>query len=914
MLMSEAKEQNNKRPNEGEATRSLNGSGIGPGSQIGSFRIEQELGRGAAGVVYLAHDTKLDRSVAIKSLPAELMENSKARTRFAREARVLASLNHPNIATIYDELRETEGVGYLILEYVPGRTLAERIAGTKLKPQEALSIAQQIAEAVAAAHEHDVIHRDLKPGNIKITPEGKVKVLDFGLAKALGDETTEKQSTITEPGRIIGTPAYMSPEQARGQATDKRCDIWSFGCVLYEMLTGKVPFEGETISDILTGILDCEPDWHALPQTTPANIQVLLRRCLEKDPHRRLHDIADAAIEINETLNLPATAPPVTIPSISLTPHIAVKVRSRRIAMVIAVTVIIALSAIAVLYILEQRSVPTSEKMRMVVLPFENLGLAEDDYFTDGVTEEITSRLSVIHSLGVISRTSATQYKKSDKTIRQIGEELGVEYVLEGTVRWERPAEGPSQVRVTPQLIRVSDDTHLWSDRYDAVLANIFEVQSDIAEKVANALDIALLEPERQVIEYKPTENTEAYTYYMRGNDYQNRSLIESDLIIAIQMYEKAVELDPEYALAYAQLSRCHAAMYWQYYSHTPQRLEMAEKNVRRALQLGPDLPEVHLALGHYYYNCRSDWDQALHEFAVALKSLPNDSDLLSYIGYVRRRQGKFREALADIKSASELAYKLNPCSNNITNSLGETFMYIRDYPEAMRCFEKAISLTPDNPRPYGYKASLYLLWEGSTKKARAVVEKALALESVGSPETSPIYNRLINLDVYDGNYQDALRRISLRSEDTDTQDFFIPVAMQYASVYGYMKNDLAKKYYDEGLKIVEAKIRQEPNDARLHSALGIAYAGLGRRQEAIREGKLAVDLLPVSKDAMRGICRVDDLARIYMMVGDFDLAVDQIAFLLSIPSELSINLLRLDPAWNPLRGHARFQKLLEGK
>ncbi|MHC4556376.1 MAG: protein kinase domain-containing protein [Planctomycetota bacterium] len=273
-----------------------------PGSRIGPFRIERELGRGGAGVVYLAHDTKLDRSVAIKSLPAELVENPKARMRFSREARLLASVNHPNIATIHEVLEEAESVGYLILEYVPGQTLAERIGKSKLKLQEVLTIALQIAEAVSAAHEHDVIHRDLKPGNIKITPEGNVKVLDFGLAKALGGEAVDQHSTITEPGRVIGTPAYMSPEQARGQATDKRSDIWSFGCVLYEMLTATIPFKGETVSDTLANILQTEPDWKALPENTPANIRSLLRRCLEKDPHHRLRDIGDAGLEISETL------------------------------------------------------------------------------------------------------------------------------------------------------------------------------------------------------------------------------------------------------------------------------------------------------------------------------------------------------------------------------------------------------------------------------------------------------------------------------------------------------------------------------------------------------------------------------------------------------------------------------------
>jgi serine/threonine protein kinase/tetratricopeptide (TPR) repeat protein len=913
MPMSEAKEQNNKRSNGKGAgpTRSFDGSVLGPGEQIGPFRIEQELGRGGMGVVYLAHDTKLDRLVAIKSLPAELMENTTARTRFAREARVLASLNHPNIATIYEEFQEAEGVGYLVLEYVPGQTLAERVAGARLKPQEALSIAQQIAEAVAAAHEHEVIHRDLKPGNIKITPEGRIKVLDFGLAKALGGEAVDQQSTVTEPGRVIGTPAYMCPEQVRGLETNERCDIWSFGCVLYEMLTGKVPFEGKTVSDTLAGILDREPNWHALPQATPANIKVLLRRCLEKDSRRRLHDIADAAIEINETLNLPATAPPVTTPSISLTPHIAVKARSRRIAMVIAATIIIVLSAIAVRFILEQRTGPVSEAIRLVVLPFENLGSAEDEYFAAGITDAITARLATIRGLAVISRQSAMRYKKREESAQQIANELRIDYILVGTVQRERPSDPTSRVRIIPRLIKAADDAHVWAQAYDNDMSEVFLVQSDLAERVAQGLNIALVERERRALRSRPTENMEAYDYYLRGNDYYHRIYLGRYFEIAIGMYEKAVELDSKFALAYAQLSRCHAMMYWQYYDHTLERLEMAKKAVDRALQLQPDLPEAHLALGHYYYHCQSDWDGALHEFAIARKSLPNDSDLLSFIGLVQRRQGKFEEALANIKRASEL----DPISDNITINLGETFTYMRNYPQAMRCFDRAILLAPDAARPYCYKASLYLLWEGSTEKARAVVEEAL--KTIKSPDEWSIVNSLIDLDVYEGNYQEALDRLSLKSEDMDieSQDFFIPRAMRYASIYGYMnKSDFAKKYYDEGRNILEAKIQQQPDDARFHSALGIAYAGLGRKEDAIREGRLAVELLPVSREAMRGTYRVADLARIYVMVGEFDSAIKQIGILLSQPSELSIPLLRLDPAWAPLGDHPRFKKLLEGK
>lgn len=312
--MSDPEKPNSNRAGEEDRVpaASSGGSAIRAGGRIGRFRIERELGRGGMGVVYLAHDTTLGRPVAIKSLPPDMMNDAATRSRLEREAKVLASLNHPNIATIYEELGQPDVGGYLVLEYVPGQTLAERLAWGGLTPTEALAIALQIAEAVSAAHSKGVIHRDLKPGNIKIDDDGVVKVLDFGIAKAIEGGVSTEDSTITLPGRVIGTPSYMSPEQARGKAIDHRSDIWSFGCVLYEMLTGRPPFKGETRSDTLADVLQAEPDWDRLPETTPANIRVLLRRCLEKDARRRLHDVADAAIEINETLNQPAVAPPLT--------------------------------------------------------------------------------------------------------------------------------------------------------------------------------------------------------------------------------------------------------------------------------------------------------------------------------------------------------------------------------------------------------------------------------------------------------------------------------------------------------------------------------------------------------------------------------------------------------------------------
>ncbi|MBW8041558.1 MAG: protein kinase [Planctomycetes bacterium] len=911
--MNNAEGKDDKRPGEEEVppTASFGVDGRGPGGQIGQFRIESELGRGGMGVVYLAHDTKLDRQVAIKSLPAELMDNPKARSRFSREARVLASLNHPNIATIYEELKEAEGAGFLVLEYVPGDTLAERIGRKRLKVKEALTIGLQIAEGVAAAHEKGVIHRDLKAGNIKITPEGKVKVLDFGLAKAISGETLSQQSTITEPGRIIGTPAYMSPEQARGEQTDERSDIWSFGCVLYEMLTGRVPFEGGTPSDTLAGILEREPDWQVLPQNTPANIHVLLRRCLEKDKHRRLQHIGDASIEISETLNLPASAPPVTTPSsASFKSEIAAKAKSRRMAMIIGAAIVIIVLVIASRFLPDRLAQPSSKLIRVVVLPFENLGPAEDEYFAAGITDAITARLAVIRGLGVISRQSAMQYKKREKSAQVIGKELGVDYILEGTVQRERPSDPNSRVRIIPQLIRVSDDTHVWAETYDNDMREVFRVQSDLAEQVAQALDITLLEPERRALASRPTENMEAYDYYLRGNEYFYRSFLESDFRIAIRMYDKAVELDTKFALAYAQLSRAHLMIYWLYYDRSEEReerLALAKQAVDKAFQLNPELPEAHLALGHYYYHGHLDYDRALEQFTIARKDKPNSSELMSFTGFVQRRQGKFEQAVANLKKASEL----DPRYGRLVGEIGETYVLLHNYPEAERYFNRAISLAPDVPWFYNRKAWLYLRWEGSTEKARAVLEDAL--DNIKLAEDTDIVNSLVDIDVYDGNYQEALDRLSLKSEDIDNQDYFIPRDLRYARIYGYTnKKELAKKYFDEARSILESKIEERPEDARFHSSLGIAYAGLGRKEDALREGKLGVTLLPVSREAMGGLYRVEDLAHIYVMVGEFDTAIDQLEFLLSRPGWMSIHLLRLDPVWEPLRDHLRFKKLLE--
>jgi len=542
----------------------------------------------------------------------------------------------------------------------------------------------------------------------------------------------------------------------------------------------------------------------------------------------------------------------------------------------------------------------------LVVLPFANLGRPEDEYFADGITEEITSRLAAVPGLRVISRTSAMQYKATRKSVRQIGQDLGVEYVLEGSVRWERASSGPSQVRVTPQLIRVSDDSHLWANRYDAVLAEVFEVQSTIAEQVVNALNIALAEPQRQVLAARPTTNLEAYDYYLRGNDYSGRSNDEDDQQTAVQMYERAVGLDSTFAAAWARLGRAHALLYWFNLDHTQERLGRAKTAADQALRLAPDLPDAHLALGYYYYWGLRDYERALQEFALVQKQQPNNADLLDAVGRVQRRQGKWDDALANMKRASAL----EPGSNEYNFDLGETCVLMRRYADAERYFDRAIGLAPDAPESYVWKVALYLDWQGDVEKAGQVVSQALTRMDLGKLLAAS-NERPSFVIAHDTTRTSDVGALAIPSFRSDTTGYLIFKA-EFYRLRGPPQR--ASAYYDTARTVLETKVRGQPKNDGFHADLALVYAALGRRSEAIREGREAVALLPVSKDAYFGADRVINLAAIYAMVGETDLAVDQLEVVLKVPSAVSPARLRVDPRFTSLKGNPRFERLLAGK
>ena len=859
------------------------------GQRIGSFEIVEMIGRGGMGVVYLARDTKLKRSVAIKSLPAELQADSTARTRFRREAELLASLNHPNIAVIHDIIEEESG-GYLILEHVPGQTLAERIAREPIELQEALSTGEQIAEAVSAAHEKGIVHRDLKPGNIKITPDGRVKVLDFGLAKPSAGDGKRSESTVTQPGRVLGTPAYMSPEQARGKDTDHRTDIWSFGCVMFQMLTGHLPFEGETATDTLARIIERQPDWETLPQDTPANIRTLLQRCLEKDPDCRLGEIADVAREIRETLSKPQTAPTAKL---------------LRIPVIIGAAIIIVLFAITLRFLPEKRAQPSSKQIRLAVLPFENLGV-DDENFADVVTEDITLCLEDIQELDIISRRCSMQYKDRGKSTHQIGEELQVNYILEGTVKHEQPSDPNGQWRIRLHLIRVSDDTQVWGHTYVIDMRDPIQEQSNLVRDVAQALDIPLLEADRRALASRPTENMEAYEYYLQGNDYFHSSYDMNDLAMAIKMYNTAVKLDPNFTMAYCRLSMAHAWIYFLHQHHKKERIDLAWEAVHEAEELDPDLPETHQALGRCYYLGHLEYNRALRHLGTALESQPSNSGILSFIGFIQRRQLKYDEALVNI----EKAFENDPLNDVLATEVASTLSRMGRYSEAKRYLERAIILAPKKSRAYRRMAYLHLFWEGRTENAWAVLREAK--QNNKALENSFTITE-IELNVYDENYQEALDILLSKPEGIDNRQVFIPYALRLAQIYRYMgNNDKAKEYYEQAREILLSKVAEEPNDARFHSSLGIAYAGLGLKEQAIPEGRRGVEYCPLKKDARVGEFRIRDLARIYVMVNDYDNVISQLDMLLDFPGDMSVPYVQNHPDWKPLREHPRFKQLVD--
>jgi len=893
------------------------------------FRVERELAGGGMSRVFVAEETRLGRRVVVKVFPPELRAVMSAE-RFHRETRLAAALRHPHIVPLLAAGESADGLVYFTMPFIEGQSLQQRLEREgRLPLTEVAAIVREVADALAYAHANGVVHRDIKPANVLIDG-GHVVVADFGVAKAMAaargeldraeqsEGAPEDSSGLTVVGSAIGTPAYMSLEQARAADVDARTDVYSLGCMAFEMLTGQLPFGSAGVYGIADPDVEPPPAASAHWPELPPAVDGVLARALAHNVDDRFQSTT-ALAEALGAAALPAPSPESTEPAgatRSLWRRPWVAAAALAVAAGVAAGIVVlrraSIDSSSVAAVLGRGSnagsgdaIPASATgPRLAVLPFENIGPADDAYFAQGVGDELASRLTSVAGLRVMSPTSTRQYRNTTKSRADVGRELGADYLLEGHVRWNRADSAARRVRVTVELIRSRDGSSVWGDRYEAKTEDLFAVEASIGEKVAASLEVALDEPERQTISTRPTENFEAYSYFLQGEALRRGD--ENGLTRyprAIAMYERAAALDPKFALAFARLALTHGDIYWSNIDRTANRLALMRTAAEKAVQLAPDLPMAHLALGFYYYRGLRDYDRALSEFSAGLKQQPGNSELLMGRASVLRRQGRFVESAANFARAVDL----DPRSPDATFSLAGTSAALRDYPNAVRYTERTLALSPQWTGVYGDHAMYLVAWRGNLTSALRDFDEALA-----TPDGGAIIGRLrfhagilIGSDAADTA---VLRKLGPSNFNGDTSEFLVWRA-DWARRHGDTARSLT--YADTARMILERRVAKEPAEARTRMLLALAYAHLGRKSDALREAKRAAEMLPVSRDAWDGADLQEDLAYVETIVGEHDTAIKRLAYLLTIPSELSVPFLRADPMWDPLRGNPGFQKLL---
>ena len=856
------------------------------------------------GEVYRARDAKLERDVAIKVLPAHLIANPDALARFEREAKAVAALSHPNILAIHD-FGTHDGVTYAVTELLEGETLRGKLDAVNAVSQaQAVNWAEQIAKGLAAAHSKGVVHRDLKPENVFLTRDGHVKILDFGLAKRAEqlDEQTNAPtgSGHTAPGTVMGTVGYMSPEQVRGLPVDHRSDIFSFGAILYELLSGRKAFKKDTASDTMASIMRDEPaELSQSGRAIPVALDHIVRHCLEKDRDSRFQSARDIAFALSEASG--ATS------AVTSGSQAALPAARRKTGLWIAVAAAVVLAAAGLL--LSKRTKTGSSAAagvrRVAVLPFENLGSPEDDYFADGISDEIRGKLTSLPGIQVIARGSSTPYKKTNKTPRQIAEELDVQYLLTATVRTEKTG-ATSRVHVSPELVDVSQPsapTSKWQQPFDASLTDVFQVQSDIASRVAQALGVALGTGEEKQLADRPTKSLPAYEAFLKGEEVAS-VLTKNDpptLRKALGFYGEAVALDPGFAGAWARIAIANALLYTNS-TPVPEISERARQAAEKAIALAPNDPWPYEAMGTYKRLVLVDYRGAREEYARGHGVAPGNSELTRAMGTVEVGLGNWDAALARFQEAE----RLDPRSISVHLWMGRTLLGLRRYPEARQATDVGLALSPDNLDLIEQR-TMSFLGEGNLAGAKAHLA---AVPGTVNPA---------ELVAYLANYQDLgwvltddqkeiLLRLTPAAFDDDRGTWGLCLAQVL-----WWRGDVAgaRTHAEEARKSMEEQLRAAPNDPGRRAGLGLALAYLGRGEEAIREGQRGVEIDPVTKDATNGQYILHQLVRIEILAGQPEKAVDDLERLMKLHYVVSPAWMRIDPNFDPLRNNPRFQKLV---
>ncbi len=667
------------------------------GTKLGQYRIEALLGKGGMGVVYRATDTDLGREVAIKVLPGSLARNPEQLARFRREARMLAMLNHPNIAILYG-LQQSGDVHYLLMELVPGETLADRIVRGPVPVETVLTICSQVADALEAAHGKGVIHRDIKPANIKLTPEGRVKVLDFGLAKALEAEPEGREladpSTVTagptRDGQILGTPSYMSPEQVRGAPLDHRSDIWAFGCVLFELLTGRRAFRGETLTETLAKVLEREPDWDALPASTQARIRALLERCLRKDPRQRLPDIGEARRQMNMRGRL--------LPWFS-----------RRELTAAFVAAAFLLTLLAGYGIVNRRK--TVEIL--AVFPFANpIGNPDAEYLSQGISESLIADLSQLPALRVLPRTSVARYALHGVDFSEIRRDLGVSKLVRGSVL----LQGDS-VLIRAELVNTTDNAVLWRDEYRRPNNKVLEIERSMVREILRQLRLnpAVRTGDRKTA--ASTGNPEAFRLYLQGRYYWS-TRTEENLRRSAELFQQAINEDADYALAWAGLADAYLMLGGWSVLEPKNAYPRAKAAAERAIAMEETLAEPHATLGYLKTLYEWDWPGAGREFRRALELNPDYATAHHWYAFYFQTIGDAPKSLVEIERAREI----DPLSPVISTEVAHFYRGARQYDRAAQEARKLLDVDPAFVLARIQLAKIYAL-QGKRREAVSELE-----------------------------------------------------------------------------------------------------------------------------------------------------------------------------------------------
>ena len=862
------------------------------------------------GVTYRGHDSVLNHAVALKVIDADLAAHPRAQARFLREARAAARLRHANVAGVFRFGVCPDGRCFYAMELVDGETLEQRVRRDgPFRVPVALEVVEQVAQALLAAEKSGIVHRDLKPSNIMIVSDQHapdappmVKIIDFGLAKAAAATVSGQEAELTMGG-FIGTPGFASPEQFDPNAPlDVRSDIFSLGVTLWYLLTGKVPFAGHSLAEIRSRqINEPLPVAHLAEAGIPDPVVDLLRQLLAVDLTERPQSARALSGRLGRCRRELQAPPPRA---------------SRAPAFVVAAIVLLLLIG-ATWYFIAQRpspSVPSADAIAdngrsIAVLPFENLSADQENaFFADGIHNDIITNLGRVAGLKVISRSSVVSYRVASggrHNLRETGRALGVAYLLEGSVR-----RAGSQVRVSAQLIDARTEAQLWSKEYDRELADVFAIQDELAKQIAADLHVELSPAERAALQTAPTGDVAAYDLQLRArqllhafsDSFQSHDMFPE----AIRLLEAAVARDPAFLQAWCDLARAHLDLYWYGFDRTPERLARAHAAMQSAVRLNADAGETHLAVAEYHYRAFRDYDRARTELALARLTLPNSADIPFLTGSIDRRQNRWAESERNMQRALDL----DPRNPRLYEQLAINFRLQRRYAEADKFLATALELTPGSIELRQARARIKLDAQAEPNELCTTLATILQEqpEAVGDISKANIECALCGRDR--PTSEAAVARVPPVGVPlhgaTFSQSYFEGLVAR-----SFGDQERARSAFAAARIAAERTARAQPDFAYAHSLLGLIDAGLGRRDDAIRAGRHAVKLLPVTRDSIDGPELVINLGIIFAWVGEPDLAMEQLEAAAAIPSLLSYGLLKLHPQWDPLRGNPRFEALV---